>query len=970
MVQIFNKIKKSRGDKRKYRGLILDNELRVLLISDPKTDKAAAALTVNVGYMSDPNGLDGLAHFLEHMLFLGTEKFPIENEYKKFFAEHGGIANAYTTMGKTTHYFDVTPEHLNRALDIFSQLFLAPLFTEDAIVREVQAVNSEYEKNLANDSYRLHQLDKTTSSKDHPYSKFGIGNLQTLVEDPKKNGINVREALLKFHSTYYSSNIMSLVILGKDSLAKLQNTAVKLFGTIKNKRVTLPVWPGHPLGPEQLKKKILAVPITLVNSLRISFRIVDKSQQYKSGPIQYLAYLLDHKSSGSLQYVLGVRVLMFNLKAYYDPHAASQIFYLFDLIINLTEEGLKNVDHVIDFVFQYINLLRKESPRHKKIFNEYAKIRKLGFRFKGKETALKYVVNLVEDLLKYPIEDVLTAEYLLSEFNPKLLSELMDMLTPNNCRIFIFSKHFEKNADQTEKWYGTKYKIEDIPTELIENWKNAEPVEELKLPEKNEFIPSNLDILPDDDSPPPHPSIIHETPFVRVWHKKDDEFLLPKLNLIMDITRHSTPFANLNPIASYYVFMYVGLVNSALFVYLCDANLAGLKCYIMSHSSGLLVKIEGFHDKQENFLDKVLNKLIKLDIRGKYYKFVKEHEFSTWFPNKQASHYESVCLRENKWLHRDYSDIQEYVSAEGLERFIQQFFSIMHIECLIHGNANKAAAQKLIEVIERNLPKNMLPSHLQRPCDIMLNDGCNYVYEARNARYKTSCVVFHLQCPPKSTESKMQLELFVKLASEPCFNELRTKEQLGYSVDIRHSYVITGQCVRIEITSLKHPDYVDHKIEEFLLSMKSYLEEMSDEKFERHKQALAALRLEKPKKMKNLTSRYWTEISDQTYCFDRDNIEVESLRKITKDDVIHFYNDHIHPEGAKRRKLAIHVLSTAEGGAGNAGADSEMNDFETLLAVREPTWIEDIESFKSNLSTFPLPQPSAYHKPQGSKAKV
>ena len=65
---------KSPDDDRLYRGLNLPNGLKVVLVSDPTTDKAAAALDVHVGHMSDPWNLPGLAHFLEHMLFLGTEK--------------------------------------------------------------------------------------------------------------------------------------------------------------------------------------------------------------------------------------------------------------------------------------------------------------------------------------------------------------------------------------------------------------------------------------------------------------------------------------------------------------------------------------------------------------------------------------------------------------------------------------------------------------------------------------------------------------------------------------------------------------------------------------------------------------------------------------------------------------------------------------------------------------------------------
>jgi len=72
--KVYEKIIKSANDKRSYKGLELSNGLKILLISDPTTDKSAAALDVNIGAMSDPKELPGLAHFLEHMLFLGTEK--------------------------------------------------------------------------------------------------------------------------------------------------------------------------------------------------------------------------------------------------------------------------------------------------------------------------------------------------------------------------------------------------------------------------------------------------------------------------------------------------------------------------------------------------------------------------------------------------------------------------------------------------------------------------------------------------------------------------------------------------------------------------------------------------------------------------------------------------------------------------------------------------------------------------------
>lgn len=86
-------------------------------LSDPKADKAAAALSVGVGYYCDPADVPGLAHFCEHMLFMGTEKFPDEDGYNKYLTENGGSSNAFTSEGETNYYLDVAPGALMGALD-------------------------------------------------------------------------------------------------------------------------------------------------------------------------------------------------------------------------------------------------------------------------------------------------------------------------------------------------------------------------------------------------------------------------------------------------------------------------------------------------------------------------------------------------------------------------------------------------------------------------------------------------------------------------------------------------------------------------------------------------------------------------------------------------------------------------------------------------------------------------------------
>jgi insulysin len=114
---------------------------------------------------------------------------------------------------------------------------------------------------------------KLTSNPEHPYSRFSTGNLQnksstpscfvidniipgsieTLVDIPKKLNLDIREALLAYHHTYYSANLMTLVIIGKEPLDSLEAWAREYFVRVPNKNATRPSWPSSPLNPPYLK---------------------------------------------------------------------------------------------------------------------------------------------------------------------------------------------------------------------------------------------------------------------------------------------------------------------------------------------------------------------------------------------------------------------------------------------------------------------------------------------------------------------------------------------------------------------------------------------------------------------------------------------------------------------------------------------------------------------------------------------
>ena len=85
-----------------------------------------------------------MAHFCEHMLFLGTKKYPIENHYQSFISSNGGDSNAATGEEYTYFYHDVSTDMFEESLDIFSQFFKEPLFNQVCIDKEINAIENEF----------------------------------------------------------------------------------------------------------------------------------------------------------------------------------------------------------------------------------------------------------------------------------------------------------------------------------------------------------------------------------------------------------------------------------------------------------------------------------------------------------------------------------------------------------------------------------------------------------------------------------------------------------------------------------------------------------------------------------------------------------------------------------------------------------------------------------------------------------
>lgn len=288
-------------DKRLFKRMLLPNMIETILIHDPKTKTGSAAISVAVGSNNNPRDIKGLAHLLEHMLFLGSSKYPDQTVMGKLVDLGGGLTNAYTAAEETNYYFISGNNEFEEALEIFSWFFKDPVLDPKSIEKEVQNVNSEHRKNVNNDDWKSMNLIKLQADPNNTYYDFNTGNQDTLWEIPKANSLNMSKALRTFYNQHYSANLMKLVIIGNQSLDDLAKIAVSNFVDVPNKFHRHPVC-DYPYHKAHLPVQVNFLPTKQKHTMTLVFPIdFDVLKFHQASPLKYVSMLISYGGKGSLK---------------------------------------------------------------------------------------------------------------------------------------------------------------------------------------------------------------------------------------------------------------------------------------------------------------------------------------------------------------------------------------------------------------------------------------------------------------------------------------------------------------------------------------------------------------------------------------------------------------------------------------------------------------------------------------------
>ena len=904
---LYTNLEKSKSDKFDALIKILSNGLKALLVSDPEAENSSAALAVNVGSLIDPPNTLGLAHFCEHLLFMGTEKYPSENEFDEYLSKNGGESNAYTDSDKTVYYFDVDNDAFEGAVDRFAQFFICPKFNEDSVERELNAINSEFSKNKNSDIWRIDQLFKSQLSKDSPFNKFSTGNKETL------NQPDIRDQLLKMYNQYYSSEIMNLVLYSNLPMENLIKLVDDLFTLVpKRENFIMPTYDRvKPYTEKDLGFFYKIFPVKDEDSLRFIWAL-PFCKNYHAKPLKFLTSLFGHEGPNTITSSLKRDNLITDLVASKDHYANT--FSTFEIEIKLTKKGFENYKEVILRLLNYIKTIQ-EKPINERYFKEEKDITKINFDYSDKKKPIDFTRDFSEYLINYEPEDIFTGEDLYKEYNEELIRKYLDLLNLDNLNISFLSKSFEKECNLTEKWYGTKYAKEkiNIKKEDIESYKCSHIFD---YPPENNFYPKNFDIFPveKDKMLQKYPEKILDEKNCKIWFLQDNIFKLPKgrIKVHFKFVKNLCHNSDIKNLALSHLLKKIIKLELNEIIYM--ASEAKLEFKIKIFYDYFEILVDGFNDSLKRGLEIFLTKIQNINLNSEKYEEILDLQIKEYIKKSKNFFLKTSYEVTNEYMKKilkypsiDTRDLIEYlikskITVEDLAHFKNNMFLETESNWLIQGNIKKENALEIVKMCNEIFKIDTKKEIFKPFCEertIELRKNINYIFYFKNPHEeeKDSSLYSVYQFGRLLNEEKQYFYLLHSILSDKFYDTLRTKETLGYVVYLTYETVNEVQhLVGVIQSSVKDPEFCSSRTRKFFKDMEKEIKEISVEDFNTHLKNRLVDETKKDRDLEKQFDRNWTEIEKGRLKFNVKEENAEFLKKCTKEGLIKFYEKYFVSE--------------------------------------------------------------------------
>ncbi len=733
----------------------LANGLQAYLVSDPHLDKSGAALVVGAGSIDDPDNALGLAHFTEHMLFMGTEKYPSVDDYDHYIFSHGGAMNASTWSDRTAYAFTISNEAFEGALDRFSQFFISPIFAPSTLSKEMHAVNQENEKYKEDDPRRQELVITLGLNPASPASRFSVGTLDTL-------GKVSQEDLHKWWSQHYGAQTMRLVVYSTLPLDQLQTLVEADFSAIQPAG-DIPASFG-PLFGEQKGKLFVIQPQQGTSAVTFYF---DTERTYLP-QARLLAAALSDETKSSYAGQLIDRGWVIDASVDVQPVRDR---LLVALSLDLSPEGVKHWQDIVSATEQTLTALQ-ENGLSKAYFDLQDKSARLLYQWQPKQELFGQLMQEAyalgdEPMLSFPENSVLIPSY-----DPAAFHDMMKSFHLSQSMVALMADGLvdTKKALQ-DPWYHTLYQVTTLPP--LKPNVIAPPT----VAESNPYLPEELVV----ESLPQltEPKKIIDRKGLTVYWMPDNQFHTPQTAALIRLRPERCDSLGARSDALRDVAVQMATVRATNDTYL--ATEAGSAITWENKDGGIVINIFGFSPAMAPTLHSVVTSLVNpdstiySDARSALLQKYAEQEND--LPYKQGIALTKQVLQETNAAPARKAKFLSKLTYPGWKR--NNVLEAAKIEIVFYGNITEQDAATLSEQFARELNARPLSNQeTLKPCFFLEEKGPVLLTKKIPQLGNFACLI--VQDPQFDLKREASLYIAYNLLQGPFFNTLRSEQQTGY----------------------------------------------------------------------------------------------------------------------------------------------------------------------------------------------
>jgi insulysin len=862
-------ILKSKEDKRKMKYFELKNKLRYICVEDKEIDKSYLAVSINVGSLVNKQYYEGIAHLLEHMCFITSSKYKIKNHLQNKATELGGYTNAYTDDINTVYYFEIFSKNLDEIVEIFADYLFNSDIDQQFVMDEMKNVDSEHNKNINNDGFRIYNVEHLLTDSSSEYNSFFTGSINTL------NKSDIRDKLVDLYKKYYVPENISLCIVSNLEIEKINKIIIKNFNNIKNNKIHYQVKITKPIYKKNINKAFLINSVNKTYTLKYIFESLELNKYNKSKIFSYVSILINTKMKNSLNDFLKINNYISELYAYFDTNSG-----LFYIIFELTKYGYKNIIKVDGYLKYYIDYILKCD--FKKIYDIYNTIAEFNFNNNVKDDSMDLAQTLAINCYKYDTENIYKGDLFILEYNEKHIKDLHKILNFDNTIQLIITDKFNEKKYMVDSHYGTKYKeIKKINSKLIKF--------HIELDFNNDYIGDKIIF---------YKNLKNEKPIEinkNMWFGNTSKFN-EKVNYVCIIFSKKDFFNS--PKHLIYTNISLIIINFLLNRELYNALKVNYNfSFSMNRTQNeILLGINLINDKKKSqkFIDNILDFILSgnIELNNKFIlQVIKNYELD--IKNiKNMSPWDYVNYIENlnykNFYHYDL--ILKELKNIKICDFIFYYKNLFNnTKCITYTYGNidtNYDFNKIKHLLHNNYTFNKL----------VLSKLVNITHP--NKKEINNCIKILIKVGKYNTILALHLYLTTLIIKDIFYNILRTEKQLGYLVSFSWVKIDDDYYFSEKIQSSHNLEYVQQNIIDF---NKNILCHIKDIDFNMWIENLKLHLESKDNSIYEVYNRYYIEITNREFNFNRNEQLLMDIKKITKKSLIDFIDKYI----VKNKKIFI-----------------------------------------------------------------